>query len=373
MALLRKLLPLLLLSMTSSALAAPPPQPADTVSLRGVISEDTYTAGGTVFCSAQIQGDLVASGGTVLMDGQVDNDALLFAGTISITGPIGDDIRAMGGNITLNSQVGGDAVIAGGSLSLGSRSNVKGRALLAGGSILVAGDIQHGLNAAGGRIVIAGHIHGDVDLEGGEIEIQKGARIDGNLTYRSEQEASIDPGAQIQGSISYQPSEWQRHEGPGNWFFMFTLALAAIVFYLLFPAYSFSSLTVMRGEFWKSLGFGVVVLLVIPFLAGFSMVIVLGMWLGLALLALYLVALLIGSILGMTLVGDQLARWLRWQISSRGRRVVSILVAFVLVALLQWVPFLGGLLTFLILLLGLGAGTIVLFRHYIASPSTGTV
>jgi cytoskeletal protein CcmA (bactofilin family) len=343
----------------------------ETVSLRGVINEDAYAAGGTVFSSANIQGDLIASGGTVLVDGKVDGDTLLFASSINVSGAIGDDLRAMGGTIIVNSEVGGDVVMAGGQLNLGPRAKVNGRAMLAGGSIEVAGDVQHGLNAAGGKIIISGHIHGDVDLEGGEIEILEGARIDGNLTYRSQQEAKIDPQAQIQGSISYQPSEWQQPRGPGNWFFMLTLAIAAIVFYLLFPGYSVASGNLMNTEFWKSLGFGLVVLLVIPFIAIFSMSIVIGLWLGLPLLALYFVALVIGSMLGMVQLGDWLARLVRWEISSRGRRVVSIIVAFILLGIVQLIPFLGGLATFIILLLGLGAGTIVLFRNYLASsPST---
>jgi len=365
---IRNIVAVLALASTA-ALAAQAPQAGDTVNLRGTMQEDAYAAGGTVFSSADIQGDLVASGGNLLMDGKVNDDVLMFGGTINLTGTIGDDLRAMGGTVIINSTIGGDVAVAGGQLSLGPRATVQGRSMMAGGSIEVAGTLMHGLQAAGGRVIISGHIHGDVDLEADRIEIVKGAQIDGNLSYRSPQEASIDPGAQIQGTISYQPSEWQRAEGPGNAFFMITLAIAAVVFYLLFPGFSIGSLQVMRAEFWKSLGFGVVVLLVIPFLAIFSMAIVAGLWLGLPLLALYFVALVIGSMLGMTLVGDQLARWVRWELSSRGRRVLTILVAFLVVGLLQLVPFLGGLLTFIILLLGLGAGTIVLFRRYIASST----
>jgi len=345
----------------------------DTVNLRGTIPDDAYAAGGTVFSSAQIEGDLVASGGTLLMDGKVGSDALLLGGTINLGGAIGDDLRAMGGTVIINSAIGGDLAVAGGQLSLGSRATVQGRAMMAGGTIRVAGTIMRGLQAAGGRIVISGHVHGDVDLEGDRIEILKGAQIDGKLSYRSPQEATIDPGAQIQGIISYQPREWQQGEGPSNWFFIITLAIAAVVFYLLFPGYSVGSLEVMRTEFWKSLGFGVVVLVVIPFVAIVSMVIVAGLWLGLSLLALYFVALLIGSILGMTLAGDQLAHWLRWEPKTRGRRVVTILAAFLLLGLVQMIPILGGLLTFLILLLGLGAGTIGLFRRYIASNTAEVV
>ena len=345
----------------------------ETVTLRGVINEDTYTVGGTIFSSAQIQGDFTASGGTVLVDGDVDGDALIFASTINVSGKIGDDLRAIGGTIVINSEIGGDAVIAGGQLSLGPKANVSGRAMLAGGNIDVAGTVREGLHAAGGKIVISGHIQGDVDLEGGEIEILEGARIDGNLTYRSQQEAKIAPQAQIQGSISYQPSEWQQPRGPGNWFFILTLAISAIVFYLLFPAYSVGSVSVMKAEFWKSLGFGLVVLLVIPFIAVFSMTIVIGLWLGLALLALYFTALVIGSILGMVLVGDQLARLLRWELTSRSRRVVSIIAAFILLGIVQLIPVVGGLATFIILLLGLGAGTILAYRNYVASPSASTV
>lgn len=363
---------LLILLMTLSAGSAMAQESGETVNLRGNIGQDTYTAGGTIFSSAAIQGDLIASGGTLLIDGEISQDALLFSGDINIGGKVGDDLRAAGGTIVVNANVGDDVVIAGGQLHIGPKSVVGGQVMAAGGEITIDGQVNGDLYAAGGNITLAGEVLGDVELRGGQITLLEGAHIAGNLNYSSPEEADIHPQARVDGSITYSPSEWEEPRGE-NIFFMATLAVGAIVFYLLFPAFSTGSSSVAQNEFWKSLGFGFVMLLVVPFIAIFAMTIVVGLWLGLVLLALYFVSLVIGSILGMFFLSTLLARLIRWDVSSRGRRVLVLLGAFVLLGLVQLIPFLGGLATFLLLLLGLGAGTIVLFRRYIASPSAEAI
>lgn len=364
---LRQFLSLLLMFICTASAQAQAPE--DTVRLAGDLPQNTYALGGNIFSTASVHGDLVTAGGKILIDGPVSEDVLAFTGDLNIGAAIGGDLRAAAGNMTLGSTIAGDLTAAGGQITLGPRARVRGRTMLAGGTIELAGELDRGLEVGAGRLVISGHIHGDVHAWTNELRLTPGAQIDGDLIYQSPQPGRIDPGARIMGQVRYQPKQWEEHEYSGNGFAMFTLAIAAVVFYLLFPGFTVGALTTMRGEFWKSLGFGLVLLLVVPFIAVFSMTIVVGLWLGLALLALYLVMLLIGSILGMTLVGDQLARWARWTLSSRGRRVLSLLVAFVVVGLLQWVPFLGALLSFLILLLGLGAATILLFQKYVDSPS----
>ena len=336
----------------------------ETVRLHGQLNEDTYAAGGNIFSSAAIAGDLVTSGGTIIIDGSVQSDVLVFGGDVTITADIGDDLRIMAGSTLIKSNISGDLLFAGGQLSISPNSIIKGSARLAGGQLDINGQIHKNLNAVGGIISISGHLHGDVELDAENIRIESTAIIDGNLSYRSEHQAVIHPDAKIAGAITYDLREPDKvHKGPGI-FILFTLMIGAMVFFMLFPDYSKSSSELLYKEYWKGLGIGLVMLLVVPFVAIFSIALVVGIWLGLILLLLYAVALFIGSFIGMIFSAQTFARLIHFELSSTGKQLLAIIIAYVLLGLLQYVPILGGLAGFIIMLGGLGAGSIVLFRSY---------
>ena len=76
--------------------------------------------------------------------------------------------------------------------------------IAAGGRIIVgehiAGDVMAAGGwrlAAGGRIVLSGKVSGDVERTGRSISILDSAVIDGNLIYRSSQQAEIASEARI--------------------------------------------------------------------------------------------------------------------------------------------------------------------------------
>ncbi|MDH5360930.1 MAG: hypothetical protein OEX03_10215 [Gammaproteobacteria bacterium] len=350
---------LMLLTPTVSAFDA-----GETVRLTGQRDSDTYAAGGTVFSTAAIRGDLFATGGTVIIDGSVDADLLVMGGDININASIGDDARITAGTAIFNSVIAGDLLFAGGQLTLSPKTVVQGYTWLAGGQLDLAGQFHNSLNAVGGMITLSGHFLSDVELEADRIIIGPDTQIDGRLVYRSPQEATIDPSARIAGEILYEPIETQSAGKGPKIFFYVSLMFTAILFYLLFSGFSNRSANLLRQEYLKSLGFGLLFLLLVPVLAFISMGIVIGLWLGLILLAIYAIALLTGSFLGMIFTAEFLSGLVHFDISSKIKRMFSILLAYVLLALLQYIPVLGGLTSFVILLSGLGAGSMLLYRHY---------
>ena len=124
----------------------------------------------------------------------------------------------------------------------------------------------------------------------------------------------------------------------------------------------------MTDDPFSSFGLGFLFFLFTPLLSLFLMLIVLGLWIGLSLLALYCLALLSGFLIACFFVADRGARLLRQDISSRGRRLISVIIAIFVLGLIQTIPVLGGLLLLVLLLLGLGAG-IVRLRYVYREPA----
>jgi cytoskeletal protein CcmA (bactofilin family) len=339
------------------------------VRLSGQLGDDIYTAGGNVYSSATINGDLVASGGQIDINGDIAADAMIAGGNISLKANVGDDARIAGGQINIDAEIGDDLLVAGGQITVSNGSTIHGQAMISGGLLDIAGNIDHDLYAAGGEVIISGHIKGNVQVTSEQLTIRETAVIDGNLSYSSPNEFKRYEGATIHGSISYKPTEWEEYEGHGI-FPLVLLAISALFIFFVFPRFSHATSGTIAQQFWPSIGMGVVMFLVVPFLAIFSMAIVVGLWIGLALLALYPVLLLLGSVQGIICSGEYLARLVKMDIAKTSLRIVSILVTVVLLGLLQQVPILGGLTTFVILLVGMGGSTIMFYRKYRGTNTT---
>ncbi len=350
--------------------AAAAQQWGETVTFTGVVDDDIYAAGRRVSVLGEVNGDAVLAGAQVELERRVTGDVLAMGGDIEVRGDVGDDLRAAGGTVTVAGGVGGDALLAGGTVTLTPSARVAGRAWLAGGDIEVAGHVGRELKAAGGTVVLAGEIGGDAELMAEHVKLLPTARIAGNLTYRSPQPAEIADGAQVGGRIVHQPL--QRHEaaGAGAGFaagvlFVLSLLVVGAAYHLVAPGWSLGAARTVGSDFWKCLGLGLVVLLVTPFVIVALFATLLGMLLALIVLAIYLVSLLLGYLTGVLYLADAgLRRGGRATNARRGVYILALLLALIVLAVLRLVPVAGGLISFLVLLLGLGALQLRGYRTY---------
>ena len=240
-------------------------------------------------------------------------------------------------------------------INVSSASSVGGEAWLAGGDVNVAGTVNKDLIIGAGSVRLSGFVHGDVTIEAGEVHILEGAFIDGDLHYRSPQEASIHPSAKISGKITYEQVEWdQSHRGAGI-FFVITMIVASFALYKLFPGFTLHAIGRISNDPLKSLGAGFLVMIITPLTAALLIAIVVGIWIGLSIMAIYLVALIVGFLVSCFFVGDWAARRFDKDVSTNGRRFISVALAILLIGIISNIPLLGGLLIFVLLLSGLGA------------------
>ena len=133
---------------------------------------------------------------------------------------------------------------------------------------------------------------------------------------------------------------------------------------IVFPHYSVGSARQLAKKPLNSVGLGLLFLVFAPIVALVLMVTVIGIWVGLALLLLYAISLLAGYLVGCIFIGDWGASLLKQNVEARGRRMLSVALAIILLAVIGMVPFLGGLIGFLVLVTGVGAGLLQLQYQY---------
>ena len=349
--------------------ALPAQEAGDTVIKQGPVKDDLYLAGGTVEVRARAEGDVVVAGGTVTIADSVRGDVLVAGGTVRVTATVEDDVRAVGGQVEIDGTVRDDVLAAGGTVTLTPATTVGGRAWLAGATVNVGGKIGKGLKAAGEHIVIRAEIGGDAELAGEHIEIGPGAVIRGQLRYLSRNAAQIDRGARIDGSVTrmeFEHAAAPRAPAAGVRFGGFVmLGVAAIVFYLLWPGFSVEAAGTLRRAPGKSLAYGLASFATLPVVIVLLLITIIGVLLALPLMALYPVLLLTGLLTAIIFLSDLgLRRLGRADSASRGQRVAAIAVTLLVLWLLCFLPGIGALVMFALMVLGLGALVQTLWRRY---------
>jgi cytoskeletal protein CcmA (bactofilin family) len=189
------------------------------------VDDDLYITANEVVVDGSIEGDLVAFGRTVTVNGRVQGDLIAAGQSVEVGGTVDDDARIAGQTLLLrdDARVGDDLISAGFSLESGPGSTVGGTLLYAGYQALLAGNVGEDLKGAMNGLQLSGQVGRDVDADvDGENEgsppflfeplvevptVESGltltdsARIGGNLSYKSDAEARINPGAQIEGEV----------------------------------------------------------------------------------------------------------------------------------------------------------------------------
>ena len=361
------LLSLLLVALSPALTCAQ--QVGEMITKHGEIDDDVYLAGRQVDLYATVNGDVVVAGGELNLEGDINADLVAAGGSVQVNSVVADDARLAGGKIRVNAKVGDDLVAAGGLIHLSPVARVGGRAWLSAGEVRIEGHVVDELRVAAGRVVISGKIDGNVEIGAEHITITESAEISGNLHYTSPREADIASGVRIDGEVLHTPVEVDYEPLVVQALFagvivLLGFMLTAVVLYRLFPSFSLRVSQSLREQFWMSLGIGLAVFAGVPVLMVILFSTVIGLWLALLLLIVYLATLLTGYFIGtLSLANIALDKSGRTDVSHAMRAGALALAVFVL-AIVNLVPLIGGLINWAVLLAGVGALSRQLYSQY---------
>lgn len=295
-------------------------------------------AGGTIVIDdgETVDGVQVAAG-TVVIRGTVTNDVEVAAGTLVITGEVHGDVSAGAGAVDIQGRVDGDITVGTGSLTVGEDAVIGGA-----------------LNAGAGSATVAGTVVGDAAIGAGSLVLAPTATFQSDLRYDADLD---DQGATVEGQfdrdrslsgVTFAPRQAVGEALFDLWGFVVTLIVGAVLL-LAFPEGSRRLAAQVEAAPLVTGVYGFAALVGVPVLLLLVALTILG--LPLAVLGGLLFAFIawIGSIYGRYAVGEWLLGY-----TATENRWVALLVGMVAVGLVGLVPILGGLVQFLVFLLGLG-------------------
>ena len=327
-----------------------------------IINDDYFAAGNNITMQGSISGDFFTAGNDIWIQGNLRRDLFAAGRNIYMEGQIDQSLRAAAETINVNGKVAGNALAASRYLSFAGGSVTGGNVLAAAEDMRIDGKISGNLRGAADTVTISGVIDRNVIVDANHVIVLKGAKIGGDLIYRSSAQADIEQGAVIGGSVKQLPVIPKNVETTQNritqeiigWI---SLLIFSGVFALFFPGPIIQGAEVLRTQPWKSLLLGLAVLIAGPILAILLFVTVIGGYTGGAVLFGYGLFITAGAFLGKIFAGLLLGAYILRLInkSTETSMIISVLTGVAIIKVVSYVPFLGGLVNFLVFIFAMGA------------------
>lgn len=328
-----------------------------------------YAAGETVDVPRVVSGDVVVAGRAITLSNVVEGDVLAAGWRVALTGHARDDVRIAGREVEIAGPVDGDLTVGGAEVRVAPATRIAGRAWLTGGVIEANGRFERELRLAGGTVRLGGEFRQPVHVIAETLEVLPSARLLGAFTYESPKAAAISEQASIAGPTTYRRvSEREARDAHAfrvvsSLFFAVNLLLAGLLVLWLMPAAVAGLLNTMQSAPARSGLVGLGVMVAAPLAALVLVITLIGWPIGLAIGALYAVALLVGLIATALRIGEWEAGVFRWHdIGSPRQRRLALVAGVLTLAAIRIVPVFGTLVVILSVAFGVGALGLTLLR-----------
>lgn len=300
--------------------------------------------------------DVFLLGQTVDLASTVQDNAFVAGQTVELEpgARVGGDMMAAGQIVRIDEPVDGDVYAVAGLLEVGPQG-------------VVGGDLY----AGGSSIILEGEVLGDVQVVAEDLVVVPGARIGGDLSYEAPEQTTLPSGA-VDGTVSFTEMEDEQygehvevhHSEPSviaqaffgflglTWKYLSGLA-AGFVLIALFGDRLSRAAARVRTDMARSVGIGFLGAVVLPIVAVIAMVFIIPIPLSLMTLVLLGVAAYVAKLVVAWSLGDALLQQVRP--GALGNPYISLAVGLLPLLLALMVPWLGGLLSLGVVMLGLGA------------------
>jgi len=325
-------------------------------------ADDIQAAGASVTIRANAQGDVQVAGAVVQQTGTVAGNVQIAAATVEVRGNVAGGVDAAGATVWIGAAVGRDVRAAGANVTLSIASDVGGDLKAAAANLAISGHVAGDAMIGGALVTINGRIDGSVDARAAQVIVNSGAVIGGDLVVYSLNDPIIAEGATVTGTVTrYAPPSWWG-EKPWWWKLAFAGAVAAGtilagIVLMLFGGKVFAAATGhVRHSPLSSFLFGVLALVLIPFVAVVLMATVVGLSVGIAIGLIVPFLLVFGhAVAAAGIAAGILVR--RPGDIGVGIGLIMLILGAILLVAIGFIPFVGPFLVLIAVVLGTGAFT----------------
>jgi anti-sigma factor RsiW len=313
----------------------------DTVTIDGVVTGNLIAAGRRITVRGTVKGDMICSGHTIDLDGTIEGNVYCAGQTTNLRGSVSRSVISCGQRIL---------VPAGG--------RVEGDLLVFGGETGIDGHVGRDVSAFAGLADVRGSVGRHLKAHVGRLTLLAPATVGGDLTahVKKKDDVQIASGVTIAGrsetKVTRATSPYRR---PSFYLWKAVGLLAALItglFLVWWHPGFFAPGGIGTGKaVLQRLGVGFLALVATPIAVAIAALTLIGLPLALLVLALWLFGLYAAKILVAGVIGQRL---LPAPAGLSGRFARALLLGLVIVLVAVNLPYVGGLLGSLLMLVGLG-------------------
>jgi hypothetical protein len=307
-----------------------------------IIFDNFFVAAEKVHIAGRVMGDLIVFGGEVIITGDVDGNIITAAGELRISGKA-NNIIGVGGEVLLSGVTKKDLLMGGGEIYISKNARIGRDAYLGSGSTNIAGSIFRNLRVGSGSIVVApsSMIKGKIDYSSRYANISNQAKVLGSISAHEMPDYEKKASALFSGFLMTQQIIG-----------IITMLLLGILIIVYLPNQVTMIAAAMKKEFLKSLGLGLLSLIVIPLLVIILFITLVGFPIGVLLLVAYIFGIYITTVFVSIVIG----KWIFEKIKRPTMHpIVALFLGYLILKLLTWVPLIGWLFGLIVFLWAFGA------------------
>lgn len=335
----------------------------------------------TIGRDEKIKGDLIITGQRVRVEGDVDGDLIVFSEdaeiqghvtgdvlggmqSLRIDGPVDGNVRVAANNVTLNNKVGRNVMVWAQHFSVAPSGQVGRSATVFCQILTIDGHVGGDILAFDQVTSISGTVGGNVRARGERLSIENTAVIEGKVKFEGHKPPEVASGAKLTSAVEFKEFEHRsRMERGGGYYVWRVIWASAFILFglvLLWVLPQFSREAVANVEnVGASFGLGVLVGFALPIAAILACVTVVGLFVGLSALSLWLASLFFSQIV----VGTAVGWWILGRTNETwplvGRMAIGVLILRAGIAL----PYIGGWIKIAVILWGIGAISLATYRR----------
>lgn len=282
--------------------------------------------------------------------------------TVSFNG-ISEYATLAGNLVNVNGEVKNDLFVAGNMITFEKNANVLRDSYIAGNIVSLTGNFVRNVVVGGSQVTLNNVIvKGNIEIYAESLVISEGNQITGTIKVSEEtivdSKGSFDTSRIIKipsPERTMKEKEEQKGSIAGKIFAITNIMVMFSAMYLIFPRL-FKKISKIFNEaksmeYLKTIGIGSLMMIVLPIISIVLLILVAGVQVGLTMLAIYGMMFSITTIITGYIVGDLIKKKLN---KDSIKPYLSGLIGIVLVFATRQIPFVGGYITFVSILLTFG-------------------
>lgn len=331
-----------------------------------------FQTGNLITVDENIDGAAFFTGSNIIINGNV-NGALFASGqNVTINGEVNGSVFAAGATVEINGTVQSDAFIAGNTLRVTQNATIQRDLFAAGNTVQIQTPVARDLYVGGYILAFDAPVTRNAYLSFQQVQPGNNASIGGQLNYTT-QNKNPQLEEKTAGEVRYATTASMQEEPETRTNPIITKALSILTGLISFLLLGYL-LTVLTRERWltalnpitdkplPSVGLGVLTLIVTPILVILLLLTRVLIPFALLLALFYFLTIALARFLVAWALAQKFRN--RAPILDRWHGILAFAAFYVVLRLLTLLPFVGGLLSFLIVLLALGMVTMQIFRGF---------